>query len=54
MSLLSQKDRLLTIAAIENYIMMLRASSPQDNTRLVEANTLLNWVKLEYQKNLGD
>jgi hypothetical protein len=54
MSLLSQQDRLLTIAALENYMMMLRANSPQDNTRIVETNTLLNWIKLEYQKNLGD
>ena len=54
MSLLSQQDRLTTIAALENYIMMLRANSPQDNTRIVEANTLLNWVKLEYKKNMGD
>jgi len=54
MSLLSQQDRLTTIAALENYIMMLRANSPQDNTRIAETNTLLNWIKLEYQKNLGD
>ena len=54
MSLLSQQDRLLTIAALENYIMMLRAQSSQDDTRAKEANTLLNWIKLEYQKNLGD
>ena len=51
MSLLSQQDRLTTIAALENYIMMLRANSPQDTTRIAEANTLLNWVKLEYQKH---
>ena len=54
MSLLSQQDRLTTIAALENYIMMLRASSLQDTTRIAEANTLLNWVKLEYQKNSGE
>lgn len=51
MSLLSQRDREVTISALENYIMLLRSESPFDNSRISEANTLLNWIKLEYSKN---
>lgn len=51
MSLLSQKDREITIAALENYILKLRTESAQDNTIIAQTNTLLNWIKLEYQKN---
>ncbi|CAF34281.1 hypothetical protein S-PM2d216 [Synechococcus phage S-PM2] len=51
MSLLSQRDREITISALENYIMMLRSEATSDNPLVVEANTLLNWIKIEYQKN---
>jgi hypothetical protein len=52
MSLISQKDREVVIAALENYIMKIRSENPQDDQRISEINALLNWVKLEYQKNL--
>lgn len=51
MSLLSQKDREITISALENYIMMLRKGTPYDDSKITEANALLNWIKIEYQKN---
>lgn len=52
MSLLSQKDREVVIASLEHYIMKIRSESPQDDQRISEINALLNWVKLEYQKNI--
>jgi hypothetical protein len=51
MSLLSQNDRQVVIAALENYIMKIRTESPQEDQRISQINALLNWVKLEYQKN---
>jgi hypothetical protein len=51
MSLLSQKDREIAIAALENYIMKLREESGFDDARVVESNALLNWIKIEYQKH---
>ena len=36
----------------ENYIMKIRTESPQEDQRISQINALLNWVKLEYQKNL--
>ena len=51
MSLISQKDREIAISALENYIMKLRSESQFDDSKVSEANALLNWVKLEYQKN---
>ncbi|WJZ48334.1 hypothetical protein [Synechococcus phage DSL-LC02] len=51
MSLLSQRDREIVISALENYIMRLRLESTLDDSRVMETNALLNWVKLEYQKN---
>ena len=51
MSLLSQKDRLVAIAALENYVMKLRLESQFDNPQIMEANALLNWIKLDYTKN---
>jgi len=52
MSLLSQKDREIAIAALENYVMKIRTESPQDDQRISEINALLNWIKIEYQKNI--
>lgn len=49
MSLISQKDRTLAIKALEHY-----NSSFKDvmtESERAEANALLNWIKLEYQKN---
>jgi len=51
MSLISQRDREIAISALENYVMKLRLESPFDDSRVMETNALLNWVKLEYQKN---
>ena len=51
MSLISQKDRHIAIAALENYVMKLRTETPFDEVQIMEANALLNWVKLEYQKH---
>jgi hypothetical protein len=51
MSLISQKDREVAIAALENYLMKLRTENQFDDPQIMEANALLNWVKLEYQKN---
>jgi hypothetical protein len=51
MSLISQRDRELVISALENYIMKLRNESQFDDPVIMETNALLNWVKLEYQKN---
>jgi hypothetical protein len=51
MSLISQKDRQIVISALENYIMKLRTENMFDDSSIMEANALLNWIKLEYQKN---
>ena len=52
MSLISQRDRHIVIAALENYIMKLRSEVGQDDVQVMEANALLNWIKIEYQKNI--
>ena len=54
MSLISQKDREVAIAALENYVMKLRSETPFEDQKVTEANALLNWVKLEYQKNMPE
>ena len=54
MSLISQKDRVIAIAALENYVMKLRTENQFDDVQIMEANALLNWIKLEYQKHMGD
>ncbi len=51
MSLISQRDREIAISALENYIMKLRSESQFDDSKVSEANALLNWIKIEYQKN---
>jgi hypothetical protein len=49
MSLISQKDRNLTIEAIDFYL----SSKGQDMTesKRGELNALLKWIELEHQKN---
>lgn len=49
MSLISQKDRTLAIKALEHYNSSFK-DVMSENER-AEANALLNWIKLEYQKN---
>ena len=65
MSLISQRDRQLTITAINHYIDylsseiefyeregMLTDTDYQDHkSELPETYALLNWIKLEYHKN---
>ena len=65
MSLISQRDRQLAITAINHYIdylsseiefyereSMLEDTDYQDHKlELSETYALLNWIKLEYQKN---
>jgi hypothetical protein len=62
MSLISQKDRELAIEALEHYktkipltITMGELVSDtvikQDEQKMMEINALINWIKLEYQKN---
>jgi len=51
MSLISQRDRHIAIAALENYLMKLRTETSFDDPLIMETNALLNWVKLEYSKN---
>jgi hypothetical protein len=46
MSLISQRDREVAIKALEHY-----SSSVKDETDKMELNALLNWIKLEYNKN---
>lgn len=50
MSLLSQQDREITIAALENYVAALKAS-PNPKHELSQVNALLNWIKLEHSKS---
>jgi hypothetical protein len=50
MSLISQKDREMVIDALEFYI----HDMEKNNCNTVEIytyNTLLNWIRLEHQKN---
>ncbi len=63
MSLISQKDRKLAIEALEYYrddtlrrdqaYRDLGVSDVQLNDAfMMQLNSLINWIKLEYQKNL--
>lgn len=63
MSLISQKDRKLAIEALEYYrddalrrdqaFKDLGVSDVQLNDAfMMQLNSLINWIKLEYQKNL--
>jgi hypothetical protein len=49
MSLLSQKDRSIVIKALDFYFYEFYPLMSE--TEKMEVNTLLNWIKLEYQKN---
>jgi len=64
MSLISQKDRALVIEALEHYktkipsiinvkdcLCPLDISIDTDEKKMMELNALINWIKLEYQKN---
>lgn len=50
MSLISQKDRQMVIEALEFYIYDMEKNKCND-AAIYSYNALLNWVKLEYQKN---
>ena len=47
MSLLSQQDRDKVIQALEFYI----GNEVTHGDEIYQYNTLLNWIKLEYEKN---
>ena len=49
MSLISQQDRTLTIKALEHYVASFK--DVMTESERAEVNALLNWVKLEYNKN---
>ena len=49
MSLISQKDRALTIKALEHYTASFKDIMTESER--AEVNALLNWIKLEYNKN---
>jgi hypothetical protein len=51
MSLLSQTDREMTITALEYFVLSLKTMNNPDQDRITQYNTLLNWIKLEHQKN---
>jgi len=62
MSLISQKDRKLAIEALEHYkttipLIISIGELPsdtiikQDEQKMMELNTLLRWIELEYYKN---
>jgi len=51
MSLISQTDRAMAIQAIEFYISSLKTYHTPNPEKISQYNTLLNWIKLEYQKN---
>jgi hypothetical protein len=49
MSLISQKDRTLAIEAIDFYIFNKQFDLTEE--KRMELNALLNWIKIEYNKN---
>lgn len=49
MSLISQKDRKLAMEALDFYLFS--KGNDFTDTKKMELNTLLNWVRLEYRKN---
>lgn len=49
MSLISQKDRKLAIEALDFYLYNKQFDLPED--KKMEINALINWVKLEVEKN---
>jgi hypothetical protein len=50
MSLISQKDREMTIEALEYYIYKLKEDNCTEAS-ITAFNTLLKWIELEYYKN---
>jgi hypothetical protein len=62
MSLISQRDRQLAIEALEHYKTQIPLTISlgelpsdtiikQDEQKIMEVNALINWIKLEYNKN---
>ena len=62
MSLISQRDREVAIAALEHYKKVIPLTITigenlsdtvieQNEQELMEVNALINWIKLEYFKN---
>ena len=51
MSLISQQDREMVITALEYFVLSLKTTPNPDNDRIYRYNTLLNWIKLEYEKH---
>jgi hypothetical protein len=49
MSLISQRDRKLVIKALEFYCEEFYPL--MSNSERMEVNALINWIKLEHQKN---
>jgi hypothetical protein len=49
MSLISQRDRKLTIKALTFYLDQF--NSLMSESERAETNALLKWIELEYQKN---
>jgi hypothetical protein len=50
MSLISQKDREMTIEALEYYIHKLKEDNCTEAS-ITAFNTLLKWIELEHYKN---
>jgi hypothetical protein len=49
MSLISQQDRALAIKALEHYSASFK--DVMTESERAESNALLNWIKIEYNKN---
>lgn len=49
MSLISQKDREMVIDALEFYLFNKQFDFTE--RKKMELNALINWIKIEYQKN---
>jgi hypothetical protein len=50
MSLISQTDRQMAIEAIEYYIYDMEKNNC-NSAAITSYNTLLNWIRLEYEKH---
>jgi len=51
MSLISQTDRAMTIEAIEYFILSMKSYHTPNQEKITQYYALLNWIKLEHQKN---
>ncbi len=49
MSLISQKDRDLAIQALDFYLFNKKFDLPEE--KIMEINALINWIKIEKNKN---